>query len=172
MKASMYSPITRPRRSGSTASWTDALAMAWKARLTKPMAASGSRNTAMSGATAAATCSSPNTAADATMTRVRGRAAAPASRAPAAEPIASTMLNRPYMLAPPPNADLAMAVSTIGKFRPNVPNIPTRKIVHMMSGCCLRYRAVARSAPGSRGAAGAGTSSAGRSRSRPMTGPA
>jgi len=94
-KASMYSPITRPRHSGSMASCTDAFAMAWNARLTKPMAASGTTNTAISGAAAAATWSSPNSAAEATMYLIRGRAAAPASSAPAADPIASTTLNRP-----------------------------------------------------------------------------
>ena len=34
------------------------------------------------------------------------------------------------MLALPSKVDFAIAVSTIGKLRPNVPSIPTRKIVH------------------------------------------
>jgi DNA-binding transcriptional LysR family regulator len=37
--------------------------------------------------------------------------------------------------------DLAIAVSTIGKLSPNVPSIPTRKIVHMTSGRRSTYRA-------------------------------
>jgi len=172
MKASMYSPITRPRSRESTATCTDALAMDWNARLVKPMAASRARNTAWSGARAAVVCRRPKAAADATIVRGPGRAAAPANSAPVADPMARAMLNRPYVLALPPNVDLAMAVSTIGKFSPNVPNIPTRKMVRSTSGRSARYRAVARSAPGSRGTAGAGVRSEGRSRSRPMAGPA
>src|SRR6516164_8845052 len=145
MKTSMYSPITRPRSSGSTASWTDAFAVAWNARFTKPMAASKGRKTARSGASAAAACESPNTAAEAAMTRGLGWAPAAARSAPAADPIASTMLNRPYVLASPWNAVLAIAVSTIGKLRPNVPSIPTRKIVHATSGRRRTYRAAVRS---------------------------
>jgi DNA-binding transcriptional LysR family regulator len=49
-----------------------------------------------------------------------------------------------------------------------VPNIATRKIVLTTSGCWRRYLAVARSAPGSRRAGGAGRRSDGRSRSRPL----
>ena len=47
MKASMYRPMTRPRSSGSTASWTEAFAMDWNARLRNPMATSSVRKTAM-----------------------------------------------------------------------------------------------------------------------------
>ena len=172
MNASMYSPITRPRIRESVASWTDAFAMDWNARLARPRAPSRTRNTARSGARAAATWRRPNAAAESASMPGLGRAAAPADSAPAADPMARAMLNRPYVLALPPNVDFAMAVSTIGKLRPNVPNIPTRKIVRTTSGCRPRYRAVVRSAPGSRRATGAGVRSDGRSRSRPMAGPA
>ena len=95
MKTSMYSPITRPRSSGSTASWTEAFAMDWNARLTKPMAASSTRKAAMSGVIAAAASRRPNAAAEAAMTRALGCAAAPARKAPDADPTARTMLNKP-----------------------------------------------------------------------------
>jgi DNA-binding NarL/FixJ family response regulator len=72
MKTSMYSPMTRPRSAGSVASWTDAFAMAWNMRLTKPRPASSARNTARSGAIAAAVSRSPNAAAASTMTRGLG----------------------------------------------------------------------------------------------------
>jgi hypothetical protein len=65
------------------------------------MPASSGRNRARSGAIAAATWSSPNAAADATRTRGLGRAQAPASNAPAADPIARTTLNKPYVPALP-----------------------------------------------------------------------
>jgi hypothetical protein len=133
-KTSMYSPITRPRSSASTASCTNAFAVACTTRLVKPMAPSRMRNTAMPGAIAAPTSSSPNAAAHSVMTRSLGRSLAPATSAPVADPIARTILNRPYVLASPWNTDFAIAVSTIGKLRPNVPSIPTRKIVHATSG--------------------------------------
>lgn len=122
--------------------------MAWKTRLTKPMAASSGRKAARSGAIAAVTWSSPNAAAESTRTRGRGRAYAPASSAPAADPIARTKLNRPYRLASPPNTDLAIAVSTMGKLRPNVPSTPTSTIVRTMSGRRRTYRTAVRSARG------------------------
>ena len=75
------------------------------------------------------------------------------------------------MLALPPNADFAIAVSTIGKLRPNVPSIPTRKIVRSTSGRPRRYLTAVRTVPGARGAAGADRRSDGRSISRPMVGP-
>jgi hypothetical protein len=55
MKTSMYSPITRPRSRGSTASWTDAFAMAWNTRLTRPMAAITGRKAGSPGMTDAVT---------------------------------------------------------------------------------------------------------------------
>jgi hypothetical protein len=170
MKASMYRPMTRPRSSGSTASWTEALAMDWNTRLTKPIAASRARNTAMSGAIAADASNSPKAAAESTRIRRLGWALAPASSAPEADPIASTILNSPYVPALPWNVDLAIAVSTTGKLRPNVPSIPTRKIVQMTSGRPRRCRAAVRSARGSRRAGGAGVRSDGRSRSSPTVG--
>lgn len=87
--------MTRPRCSGSTDSWTQALAIAWKARLTRPIAASRGRKAGSPGAIAAVTCRSPNRPDAAMMTRSRGRAPAAASSAPAADPVAMTMLNRP-----------------------------------------------------------------------------
>ena len=54
MKTSMYRPMTRPRSSGSTESCTDALAIAWQTRLTKPMPTSSTIKTARPGASAAA----------------------------------------------------------------------------------------------------------------------
>ncbi len=60
----------------------------------------------MSGAIAAAAWTSPNPAAARTRARRFGRAAAPATSAPAAEPIASAMLNRPYVPALPWKARL------------------------------------------------------------------
>ncbi len=107
--------------------------MAWNMRLTKPMAAIAARKASIPGITAATTWRRPNPAAAATMTRDPGRLAAPASSAPADEPTARTMLNRPYVLAAPWKA-VAIAVSTIGNSRPNVPIMPTRKIVHSTSG--------------------------------------
>ena len=95
MKTSMYRPITRPRSAGSTASWTDALAMDWNATLVRPIAASSARNTPMPGATAAAAWNSPNAAAESIRTRRLGWVVAPASSAPAPDPIAIMMLNRP-----------------------------------------------------------------------------
>lgn len=95
MKTSMYRPMTRPRSSGSTESCTDALAIAWQTRLTKPMPTSSTIKTPRSGASAAATCRMPNTAAQPTIARVLGRVPAPANTAPAAEPRPSTMLNSP-----------------------------------------------------------------------------
>ena len=171
MNTSMYRPITRPRSPGSAASWTYAFAIDWNARLTRPMAMSSTRNTAMSGAPAPAASKSPNAPAVSASVPSRERAPAPASSAPAADPIASMMLNRPYVLASPWNVDFAIAVSTIGKLRPKVPTIPTRKIVHAMSGRPRRYRAADRNAPRSRSAGGAGMRSEDRSRSRPMVGP-
>ena len=101
MKTSMYRPMTRPRSPGSTESWTEAFAVAWNARFVKPMPTSSDRKTAKSGAAAEAAWRSPNTAAEITMTWRGERVAAPASSAPATEPIARTMLNRPYVLALP-----------------------------------------------------------------------
>lgn len=95
MNASMYSPITRPRSRGSTASWTDAFAMDWNARLARPMPPSRMRNTARSGATAADIWRRPNAAAESTSRRGLGWAAAPANSAPVADPMARAMLNRP-----------------------------------------------------------------------------
>ena len=171
MKASMYRPMTRPRSSGLTASWTEAFAMDWNARLRNPMATSSVRKTASPGASAAAAWASPNAAAQITSTRRLGCAAAPASRAPDAEPIARAMLNSPYVPALPWKVDFAIAVSTIGKLRPKVPSIPTRKMVHRMSGRPRRYRTAVRTARGSRRAGGAGVRSDGRRRSRPIVGP-
>jgi hypothetical protein len=133
-KTSMYSPITRPRSSVSTESCTKAFAVACTTRLVKPIALSRTRNTAIPGAIAALICSSPNTTAHSAMTRGFGRRPDPASSAPATDPIASTMLNSPYVLASPWKTDFAIAVSTIGKLRPKVPSIPTRNIVHTTSG--------------------------------------
>src|SRR6202023_2331477 len=99
------------------------------------------RNAASPGASAAAPSRRPNSAAEVTIVRGLGRVPAPARTAPAAEPSPSTMLKSPYVLALPPKADLAIAVSTIGKLRPNVPSIPTRKIVHSTSGRRRRQRA-------------------------------
>jgi hypothetical protein len=72
MKASMYRPMTRPRSSGSTASWTEAFAMDWNTRLAKPIAPSRARNTAMSGAIAADAWKSPKAAAESTRIRRLG----------------------------------------------------------------------------------------------------
>jgi hypothetical protein len=124
--------------------------MDWNTRLTKPMAAITGRKDGRSGMTAAAACRRPKVAAIATSTRCRGRGPVAASSAPAHDPIARMMLNRPYMLAVPPNADFAIAVSTMGKFRPKVPSVPTRKIVHSRSGRPRTYRAASRTDPAPR----------------------
>lgn len=67
MNTSMYRPMMRPRSRGSTDNCTEALAMAWNARLAKPMPTSRARNTTMSGAMAAPAWRSPNAAAATTM---------------------------------------------------------------------------------------------------------
>ncbi len=87
--------MTRPRIAGSTPSCTAALARAWNARLTAPIAARTTRNAVRPGISDAATWAMPKPAAVATIGRRRREAAPPATSAPAADPTASTTLNSP-----------------------------------------------------------------------------
>jgi len=87
--------MTRPRMAGSTPSCTAALARAWNARLTAPIAARTTRNAVRPGISDAATWAMPNPAAVAAIGRPRRVVAPPATSAPAADPTASTTLNSP-----------------------------------------------------------------------------
>ena len=94
-KTIMYRLITRPRMTGSVASWTVALAVVLKVRPKMPIGTSRTAKSQNAGASEASISSRPKTRAAATSIRSRVRVRRAASRAPIREPAAIRVLSRP-----------------------------------------------------------------------------